>query len=73
MLTHWGRMDLDHQSNPAYDPDNYTQVRVGHMPHTAPHTPTRLDVRMGACGRMYACAHAQARTHGNEHLQLMQA
>ncbi|KAG2488355.1 hypothetical protein HYH03_013045 [Edaphochlamys debaryana] len=25
MLTHWGRMDLDHRSNTAYGPDNYTQ------------------------------------------------
>jgi hypothetical protein len=24
ILTHWGRMDLNHTSNTAYGPDNYT-------------------------------------------------
>lgn len=25
MLTHWGRMDLHHESNTAFTPDNYSQ------------------------------------------------
>ena len=25
-LTHWGRTDLEHESNTAFTPDNYTQV-----------------------------------------------
>lgn len=27
-LTHWGRMDARHESNTAFTPDNYTQVRA---------------------------------------------
>ena len=40
-LTHWGRTDLEHESNTAFTPDNYTQVgrsqleAVPYLTHTA--------------------------------------
>ena len=71
MLTHWGRMDLDHQSNTAYVPDNYTAVRPPHMPRIRPtYARKACCVRMCTwarahvhiCGHMCLCGHVQAPT-----------